>query len=70
MDDMMTTKAYKGLPMEGPIAKWYAKITLKDIHRHQSMAARMLSLTGVIALHPPGVIGRVNKKKEKAQRTL
>jgi len=47
----MTTKAYKGLPMEGPIAKWYAKITLKDIHRHQSMAARM-------AKHiPPG--GRV-----------
>jgi len=38
----MTTKAYKGLAMEGPIASWYAKITLKDIHRHQLMAARMV----------------------------
>ena len=39
---MTTTKAYKGLAMEGPIASWYAKITLKDIHRHQLMAARMV----------------------------
>jgi ubiquinone/menaquinone biosynthesis C-methylase UbiE len=33
-----TTKAYKGLPMEGMIASWYAKTTLKDINRHQLMA--------------------------------
>ena len=38
----MTTKPYKGLAMEGPIANWYAKITLKDIHRHQLMAAKMV----------------------------
>jgi ubiquinone/menaquinone biosynthesis C-methylase UbiE len=42
MDNMTTTKAYKGLAMEGPIATWYAKITLKDIHRHQLMAARLV----------------------------
>ena len=33
-----TVKAYKGLPMEGVIASWYAKTTLKDINRHQLMA--------------------------------
>jgi ubiquinone/menaquinone biosynthesis C-methylase UbiE len=33
-----TTRAYKGLPMEGMIASWYAKTTLKDINRHQLMA--------------------------------
>lgn len=38
---MTTAKAYKGLPMEGPIATWYAKITLKDINRHQLMASQM-----------------------------
>ncbi|MGE5378893.1 MAG: class I SAM-dependent methyltransferase [Bacteroidota bacterium] len=35
---MTTTKAYKGLPMEGVIASWYAKTTLKDINRHKLMA--------------------------------
>ena len=39
---MTTAKAYKGLPMEGPIAAWYAKITLKDIHRHQLMASHLV----------------------------
>ena len=39
---MTTAKAYKGLPMEGPIATWYAKITLKDIHRHQLMASHLV----------------------------
>lgn len=34
----MTTKAYKGLPMEGIIAAWYSKITLKDLKRHKFMA--------------------------------
>jgi ubiquinone/menaquinone biosynthesis C-methylase UbiE len=37
-----TTKAYKGLPMEGLIASWYAKTTLKDINRHQIMAKLLL----------------------------
>jgi len=39
---MKTAKAYKGLPMEGPIAAWYAKITLKDIHRHRLMASQLV----------------------------
>jgi ubiquinone/menaquinone biosynthesis C-methylase UbiE len=38
---MNTTKAYKGLPMEGVIASWYAKTTLKDLKRHQGMALQM-----------------------------
>jgi ubiquinone/menaquinone biosynthesis C-methylase UbiE len=33
-----TTKGYKGLPMEGVIASWYANITRKDLKRHQGMA--------------------------------
>src|SRR6185369_12631209 len=37
-----TVKAYKGLPMEGMIASWYAKITFKDLKRH-SLMARQLS---------------------------
>ncbi len=36
-----TTKGYTGLPMEGPIATWYAKTTFKDMRRHQLMAAQM-----------------------------
>ncbi len=35
---MTTAKAYKGLPMEGMIANWYARTTLKDVSRHQEMA--------------------------------
>lgn len=38
---MITTKAYKGLPMEGIIASWYAKTTLKDLKRHKLMAKQM-----------------------------
>lgn len=38
METVRTKKAYKGLPMEGPIAKWYTKITLQDLNRHQFMA--------------------------------
>src|SRR5512147_2894554 len=38
---MKTTKAYKGLPMEGLIASWYAKTTLKDLKRHKLMAAQL-----------------------------
>ena len=41
MDTMKTTKAYKGLPMEGMIASWYAKTTLKDLKRHKLMAKRL-----------------------------
>src|SRR6185369_6741873 len=36
-----TAKAYKGLPMEGPIANWYAGLTRKDLHRHQWMAKEL-----------------------------
>ncbi len=39
---MMTTKAYKGLPMEGLIASWYAKTTLKDLKRHKLMAKQLV----------------------------
>jgi ubiquinone/menaquinone biosynthesis C-methylase UbiE len=35
-------KAYKGLPMEGVIASWYAKTTLKDLNRHKLMAERLV----------------------------
>ena len=38
---MDNTKAYKGLPMEGVIASWYAKTTLKDLKRHKGMAQQM-----------------------------
>jgi len=39
-ENLMTTKAYKGMAMEGPIAAWYAKITQKDIRRHKLGAER------------------------------
>ena len=39
---MTTTKAYKGLPMEGVIASWYAKTTLKDLKRHKLMAKELV----------------------------
>ncbi|HEU0293517.1 MAG TPA: class I SAM-dependent methyltransferase [Anaerolineales bacterium] len=39
---MTTTKAYKGFPMEGVIASWYAKTTLKDLKRHQLMAKQLV----------------------------
>jgi ubiquinone/menaquinone biosynthesis C-methylase UbiE len=38
----MTTKAYKGLPMEGLIASWYAKTTLKDLKRHKLMVKQLI----------------------------
>jgi ubiquinone/menaquinone biosynthesis C-methylase UbiE len=38
---MKTTKAYKGLPMEGFIASWYTKTTLKDLKRHKLMAGNL-----------------------------
>lgn len=45
---MKAVKAYKGLPMEGVIAAWYAKTTLKDLKRHALMARR---LGGLIPAH-------------------
>jgi ubiquinone/menaquinone biosynthesis C-methylase UbiE len=36
-----TTKAYKGMGMEGPIAKWYAKITRRDLAEFQALAKRL-----------------------------
>jgi ubiquinone/menaquinone biosynthesis C-methylase UbiE len=38
---MKGKKAYKGLPMEGAIASWYARTTFKDLKRHKGMAARL-----------------------------
>lgn len=38
----MTTKAYKGLPMEGIVASWYAKTTFKDLKRHKLMAKQLV----------------------------
>lgn len=43
MNTMKKTKGYKGLPMEGPIAAWYAKLTLKDLNRHKLMASQLVS---------------------------
>jgi ubiquinone/menaquinone biosynthesis C-methylase UbiE len=39
---MKNTKAYKGLPMEGIIASWYAKTTLKDLKRHKMVAKQLV----------------------------
>lgn len=39
---MKSVKAYKGFPMEGVIAGWYAKTTFKDLKRHQSMARQLV----------------------------
>ena len=39
---MTITKPYKGLPMEGIIAKWYAKTTYKDLNRHKLMAKQLV----------------------------
>ena len=54
---MTTTKAYRGLPMEGVIASWYAKTTLKDINRHQRMAREMfekIPVNGTVLEIAPG----------------
>ncbi len=37
----MQAKGYKGIGMEGPIAKWYAKITHKDLEDFKALARRM-----------------------------
>lgn len=44
MDAMSTTahdRGYKGLPLEGPIARWYARITRKDMKEIQALAERL-----------------------------
>ena len=42
METIKTKKGYKGVGMEGPIASWYAKITLKDLNRHKLMAKQLV----------------------------
>ena len=37
----MQAKAYKGMGMEGPIARWYATTTRKDLHEFKELARRM-----------------------------
>lgn len=37
----MQTKGYKGLGMEGQVAKWYAKNTRRDLHEFKALAKRM-----------------------------
>jgi ubiquinone/menaquinone biosynthesis C-methylase UbiE len=37
----METKAYKGMGMEGGIARWYAKVTGKDLAEFQKLAERL-----------------------------
>lgn len=39
---MSITKAYKGFPMEGVIASWYAKMTFKDLNRHKLIAKQLI----------------------------
>ena len=42
MNNTQVKKAYKGLPMEGVIASWYAKTTRKDLKRHKLMAKQLV----------------------------
>jgi len=39
---MSATKAYKGVAMEGLIATWYSRLTLKDLNRHKLMAGQLV----------------------------
>jgi ubiquinone/menaquinone biosynthesis C-methylase UbiE len=39
---MKTMKGYKGLPMEGLIATWYARVTRQDLKRHKRMAEQLV----------------------------
>lgn len=45
---MHTQKAYKGVPMEGPIATWYTENTRRDARRFEAVAR------AVVAQVPPG----------------
>ena len=37
-------KAYKGMGMEGPVARWYEKNTRKDLAEFRKVASRLESL--------------------------
>ncbi|HEY9142061.1 MAG TPA: class I SAM-dependent methyltransferase [Bryobacteraceae bacterium] len=39
-----TQKAYKGLGMEGPVARWYEKVTRKDLQEYRRVAQRLRAL--------------------------
>ena len=39
-----TAKAYKGMGMEGSIARWYDRATRKDMPEFQALAARIAAL--------------------------
>ncbi len=39
-----TVKAYKGMGMDGSVARWYDRITRKDIPEFQNLAARIVSM--------------------------
>jgi ubiquinone/menaquinone biosynthesis C-methylase UbiE len=55
--NVQTQKGYKGLPMEGVIASWYARITRKDLPRHQLMAkqlAQKIPAGGLVLEIAPG----------------
>ena len=41
METIKIKKAYKGFAMEGVIASWYSKTTLKDLNRHKQMASKL-----------------------------
>lgn len=40
-----TTKAYKGMGMEGSVARWYDRTTRKDMPQFQELAAKIAALT-------------------------
>jgi ubiquinone/menaquinone biosynthesis C-methylase UbiE len=39
-------KGYKGLPLEGPLARWYAKNTAKDLKEFRRLAGTLVSRVG------------------------
>jgi ubiquinone/menaquinone biosynthesis C-methylase UbiE len=56
-----TAKPYKGMGMEGPVARWYAKITQKDMAEFQALAKRLADElpegSGVLEVAPgPGYL--------------
>ncbi|RPI34119.1 MAG: class I SAM-dependent methyltransferase [Chloroflexota bacterium] len=38
-------KGYKGLPMEGPVARWYTKITYNNYDDFRAQASRLAGMT-------------------------
>ena len=39
-------KGYKGLPLEGPLARWYAKVTRKDLGEYRRLAGSLAGRLG------------------------